>query len=59
LPSDAVETLNELAEQLDRDRSYLLNEVVEQYLERNEYHIKLIEKVCAPQRRAILRPTAK
>jgi predicted transcriptional regulator len=42
--SDAVEMLDELAESLDRDRSYLLNEAVEQYLELNEYHIKLIAK---------------
>jgi predicted transcriptional regulator len=42
--SDAVETLDALAESLDRDRSYLLNEAVERYLEVNEYHIKLIEK---------------
>jgi predicted transcriptional regulator len=44
IPSDAVETLDELAERLDRDRSYLLNEAVEHYLELNEYHIKLIQK---------------
>jgi predicted transcriptional regulator len=42
--SDAVETLDALAESLDRDRSYLLNEAVEQYLELNEYHTKLIAK---------------
>ena len=42
--SDAVETLDALAESLDRDRSYLLNEAVEHYLELNEYHIKLIKK---------------
>ncbi len=41
---DAVETLDELAESLDRDRSYLLNEAVEQYLELNEYHTELIAK---------------
>jgi len=44
LPTEAVETLDELAESLDRDRSYLLNEAVEQYLELNEYHAKLIAK---------------
>jgi predicted transcriptional regulator len=42
--SEAVETLDALAESLDRDRSYLLNEAVEHYLDLNEYHIKLIEK---------------
>jgi RHH-type transcriptional regulator, rel operon repressor / antitoxin RelB len=44
IPSGAVETLDELAESLDRDRSYLLKEAVEQYLELNEYHTKLIAK---------------
>jgi predicted transcriptional regulator len=44
IPSDTVESLDELAESMDRDRTYLLNEAVERYLELNEYHIKLIEK---------------
>jgi predicted transcriptional regulator len=42
--AEAVETLDALAEMMDRDRTYLLNEAVERYLELNEYHIKLIEK---------------
>jgi len=44
MPAEKVETLDALAETLDRDRTYLLNEAVERYLELNEYHIKLIEK---------------
>ena len=44
IPSATVESLDELAETMDRDRTYLLNEAVERYLELNEYHIKLIEK---------------
>lgn len=44
IPAEAVETLDALAESLDRDRSYLLNEAVEHYLQLNEYHVKLIEK---------------
>jgi len=44
MPSEAVETLDALAETMDRDRTYLLNEAVEHYLELNEYHIKLIKK---------------
>ena len=44
ISSEAVETLDALAETLDRDRSYLLNEAVERYLELNEYHLKLIKK---------------
>jgi predicted transcriptional regulator len=44
IQSDAVESLDELAEIMDRDRSYVLNEAVENYLRLNEYHIKLIKK---------------
>jgi predicted transcriptional regulator len=44
MKSDTVDTLDELAETMDRDRTYLLNEAVERYLELNEYHIKLIKK---------------
>ena len=44
MPLKAVKTLDALAETMDRDRTYLLNEAVERYLELNEYHIKLIEK---------------
>ena len=42
--AEVVETLDALAETMDRDRTYLLNEAVEHYLKLNEYHIKLIEK---------------
>lgn len=42
--ADKVDSLDELAERMDRDRSYLLNEAVQQYLELNEYHIGLIQK---------------
>ena len=42
--AEAVETLDALAETMDRDRTHLLNEAVERYLELNQYHIKLIEK---------------
>jgi predicted transcriptional regulator len=44
IPSDTVESLDELAESLDRDRSHVLNEAVENYLRLNEHHIKLIKK---------------
>ena len=44
IPSDTVESLDALAETMDRDRTYLLNEAVERYLELNEYHVKLIKK---------------
>ena len=44
IPTKKVATLDALAETMDRDRSYLLNEAVQHYLDLNEYHIKLIEK---------------
>jgi len=44
MPADAVDTLDALAESMDRDRTYLLNEAVERYLQLNEYHIKLVKK---------------
>lgn len=44
METEKVETLDALAESMDRDRTYLLNEAVERYLELNEYHIKLIKK---------------
>lgn len=44
MPAETVETLDALAETMDRDRTHLLNEAVERYLELNAYHIKLIEK---------------
>jgi predicted transcriptional regulator len=44
IPSDTVESLDELAESMDRDRSHVLNEAVENYLRLNEHHIKLIKK---------------
>ncbi|HKV23882.1 MAG TPA: ribbon-helix-helix domain-containing protein [Candidatus Acidoferrum sp.] len=44
IPAERVETLDELAATMDRDRTYVLNEAVERYLDLNEYHIKLIKK---------------
>ena len=44
LKGAAVESLDALAATMDRDRTYLLNEAVEQYLSLNAYHIGLIEK---------------
>ena len=42
--SRKVEALDELASVYDRDRSYLLNEAVDNYLDLQQYHIELIEK---------------
>ncbi len=39
-----VKALDRLARSLDRDRSYLLNEAVEQYLAVHEYHVEQIEE---------------
>jgi predicted transcriptional regulator len=44
IPAETVDTLDALAASLDRDRTYLLNEAVERYLDLNQYHIQLIEK---------------
>jgi predicted transcriptional regulator len=39
-----IATLDALAASQDRDRSYLLNQAIDYYLELNQYHIELIEK---------------
>lgn len=47
IPAKKVDSLDELASEMDRDRSYLLNEAVEYYLELNRYQLGLIEKGIA------------
>jgi predicted transcriptional regulator len=42
--SKKVEALDALASAYDRDRSYLLNEAVDNYLDLQQYHIALIEE---------------
>jgi len=42
--AETVDTLDALAATMDRDRTYLLNQAVEHYLDLNQYHIQLIEK---------------
>jgi predicted transcriptional regulator len=39
-----VKALDALASEQDRDRSYLLNQAVDNYLDLQQYHIELIEK---------------
>jgi len=39
-----IAALDTLASAQDRDRSYLLNEAVDHYLELQQYHIRLIEE---------------
>jgi predicted transcriptional regulator len=42
LDSDKVDALDVLAKALDRDRTYLLNEAVEAYLDVQQWHINHI-----------------
>ena len=44
LDEEKIEALDGLAESVDRDRSYLLNEAVSNYLELHEYHASLIKE---------------
>jgi predicted transcriptional regulator len=43
LASDKVSALDSLAASLDRDRTYLLSEAVQAYLETQEWHLEQIE----------------
>lgn len=44
LDEDKIDALDGLAESVDRDRSYLLNEAVTNYLELQAYHVGLIKE---------------
>jgi predicted transcriptional regulator len=44
LDEDKIDALDGLAERVDRDRSYLLNEAVTNYLELQAYHVSLIKE---------------
>ena len=44
LDEGKVAELDELAQSVDRDRSYLLNEAVTNYLELQAYHATLVNK---------------
>ena len=46
----SVKALDRLAQALDRDRSYLLNEAVDQYLSVHEYHLRQIREGLAQAR---------
>lgn len=43
-PGDKIKALDALAALQQRDRSFVLNEAVEQYLSLNDYHIALIKE---------------
>jgi predicted transcriptional regulator len=47
LDEDKIEALDGLAESADRDRSYLLNEAIANYLELQEYHARLVKEGLA------------
>jgi predicted transcriptional regulator len=42
--SRKVEALDAIAASQDRDRSYLLNQAIDSYLELQQYHVELVEK---------------
>ena len=44
LDEDKIKALDGLAETVDRDRTYLLNEAVSNYLELQAYHVNLIQE---------------
>ena len=44
LDQQKVKALDELAEEADRDRSYLLNEAIDNYLELQKYHASLVQE---------------
>lgn len=43
-PGDKIKALDSLAALQQRDRSFILNEAVDQYLSLNEYHIAVIKE---------------
>jgi predicted transcriptional regulator len=47
LDEDKIEALDGLAESVDRDRSYLLNEAVANYLELQAYQARLVKEGLA------------
>jgi predicted transcriptional regulator len=47
LDDDKLQFLDQLAKSQDRDRSYLINQAVEGYLEVRRWHIEQIKKAVA------------
>jgi predicted transcriptional regulator len=47
VPTEKVDKLDALASTKERDRSFILNEAVDLYLDLNEYHTRLIEQGIA------------
>jgi predicted transcriptional regulator len=47
LDEDKLQFLDQLAKSQDRDRSYLINQAVEHYLEVRRWHIEEIRKAVA------------
>ncbi|HWB31827.1 MAG TPA: ribbon-helix-helix protein, CopG family [Acidobacteriaceae bacterium] len=44
IPEEKVKKLDKAAKQQRRDRSFMLNEAVDQYLSLQEYHLALIDE---------------
>jgi len=44
IPEEKVKKLDSVARQQQRDRSFILNEAVDQYLSLQEYHLALIDE---------------
>jgi RHH-type transcriptional regulator, rel operon repressor / antitoxin RelB len=55
-PGDKIKALDSLAALQQRDRSFVLNEAVDQYLSLNEYHIALIKEGIRQADTGELRP---
>jgi RHH-type transcriptional regulator, rel operon repressor / antitoxin RelB len=47
IDDDKLEFLDRLAKSMDRERSYLINQAVEDYLEIRRWHIEEIKKAVA------------
>ena len=47
MDDEKVQILDQLAESMDRDRSYLLNEAVDDYLETQQWQLQGIDRAIA------------
>lgn len=47
MEEDKIQAIDHLAESMDRDRSYLINEAIDQFLEVKRWHAEQIELAIA------------
>lgn len=47
IPKDAVESLDKLGALVDRDRSYLINQAITQYVANQKWQIEEVERAIA------------